>query len=166
MTSYPSFGPVEDLMIGILRPFFAGKGVTVYPEYEEGMQLPAVVPIHSRRSGTTPFSGGDIRFTQPAIVEMNTICDGPDSDDLNADLQEACRIALVQAWMKQTVIPSVGSINRIDNSTKATHVSDWATSTGVVQYANLPAGANRYEAVYRLILRPPIGGAPNRFLDP
>lgn len=164
MTTLPIFGAVEDLLLGILRPVLEPKGVHVYAEFEEHMQLPAVVPLSSRRSGTTAFDGADVAHMRTAVIEMNTICDGPDSAKENAELQEACRHVIINAWRNQTVVEGAGVINRIDNSTIATHVTDWATSTGVVQYANLPNGAERYEAVYRLLIRPPTIPAPNRFM--
>lgn len=166
-TTLPVFGAVEDLMLGVLRPFFTGTDVKVEAAYYEGMRLPAVIPLHARRSGGVTYQNADQAFTEAALIEVNTICEGVDADLWNAELQEACRHALILAQRNQLVVPGVGVINRIQASTKATRQTDWATATGLVQYATLPAGAVRYEAVYKLLLRPdPNASTTNRYLRP
>lgn len=160
----PVIGDPVDLMLHILEPLKA-KGVHVYSAFEDDMELPAVVPLFSRRSGESAFNGYDIGRTRVALLEMNTITEGPDADDDGHQLQEACRKLIIEAWMNQVEVPGVGVINRITNTILGSAVSDWQTSTGVVQYANLPAGAQRFEAVYRLLLRPPRSSKPaNKFI--
>lgn len=165
MTSYlPLFGSPVDLIMAVLAPL-RDKGVHVYPAFEENMLMPAVVPLFARRSGQTGWAGHDKLFTRVAILELNTITDGPDADETADKLHEACRRLIFDAWLNQAEIPGVGVINRVDNSTMASQVSDWQTSTGVVQYANLPNGAQRFEAIYRLLLRPPRRVVPvNQFI--
>ncbi|GAA1411906.1 hypothetical protein AUR04nite_00530 [Glutamicibacter uratoxydans] len=159
-----NFGDPVDLLLHILEPLKA-KGVHVYPGFEDDMELPAVVPLISRRSGEAAFLGHDIGEMRVALLELNTITEGPDADSDCHDLQEACRKLIVEAWLNQTEVPGVGVINRITNTIIGSAVSDWQTSTGVVQYANLPAGAQRFEAVYRLLIRPPRSSKPvNRFI--
>jgi len=150
----PTFGSPVDLILAVLEPLKA-KGVHIYPAFEDNMMTPCVVPLFSRRNGQTGFAGHDGVHTRVALLELNTITEGPDADDEADKLQEACRKLIYEAWLNQVEVPGAGVINRISNSTIATQVSDWQTSTGVVQYANLPAGAQRFEAVYRLLLRPP-----------
>lgn len=166
-TTLPVFGAVEDLLLGIFRPFFAGTDATVSAAYYEGMKLPAVIPLHARRSGGITYQNSDQAFTEAALIEVNTITEGANADADGAELQEACRHALLLAQRQQLVIPGVGVINRIQSSTKATRQSDWATATGLVQYATLPAGALRYESIYKLLLRPdPNASTSNRYLQP
>jgi hypothetical protein len=162
----PAFGPVEDLMLGVLRRYFATvPSVYVTSEFHEGLLLPAVIARADRRSGTTAFhSTTDDRFMKPVVVAVSAICDGPNADKDASDLAEACRLGLRRAHMEQWVIPGVGHIAVLDNSTPATRVSDWATSTAVVQYASLPKGAVRFEGIYRILVRPPVGGVENPFL--
>jgi len=162
----PDFGPIEDLLLGVFNRFFATvPGVVIAPEFYEGMQVPAVIGRADRRSGTAAFhSNTDDRFLKATVISVSAICDGPDADREASDLIEACRLALRQAQMEQWVIPGAGHIALIDNSTPATRVTDWATSTGVVQYASLPQGMVRYEAIFRLLVRPPVGGTDNPFL--
>lgn len=152
--TFPIYGSVEDLMLGILRPFFEGTGVNILSYLEEDMPLPAVIARQDRKSGAVSHFTDDPRFLMPALLAVDTIAGGMNADQDSADLQEAVRHAIFDAHYRQIVIPGVGYISHISHTTKASRVSDWATSTGVVQYASLPKGAVRYESNYRLILRP------------
>jgi hypothetical protein len=128
------------------------------------MPTPAIICRHERRSGTVSHDPADSRYLKPIIVSINTITSGLEAEADGDQLQEMCRVALVEAQLKQTAFPGLGHISNIENSTVASKVSDWATSTGVVQYAALPKGAVRYESIFRLIIRPPTsGGVNNRF---
>lgn len=162
----PAFGPVEDLLLQIFRRYFASHPeVHVYSEFEIGMAVPAVVGRADRRSGITAFhTTTDDRFLKPAVIAVSAFCDGPNADDDASHLIEACRLALRRAHLEQWVIPGVGHIALVDNSTPATRTTDWATSTAVVQYASLPKGMARYEGIFRLLIRPPVGGTKNPFL--
>lgn len=154
VSSLPVFGPSEDLMLGILRPHFEHQGVTVATQFSKNMQLPAIVARQDRKSGTATHTSQDPRFLAPSLISIDTLCDGPDADEMSAHLQEAVRLVVYNAWAKQVVIPGVGYISRINNSGNAYRASDWATSTGVVQYAALPHGVVRYERMYHLYVRP------------
>lgn len=151
----PIFGSAEELVLGILREFFKGKGVHVGTLYSPGLEPPVVMVRRERRSGAVGLSDYDDRYVQSSIVSINTITSGVDADELCEELQEACRLAIRQAQQDQTVVPGCGHISLIKSSIMPSRVSDWATSTGVVQYAALPKGWVRYEAVYLLIVRPP-----------
>lgn len=163
----PTFGSVDDLLLGIFRPFFNGQDVHVGTLFSSAIEPPLVIVRRERRSGTASVDSDDDRFIQPAIVSVNTITSGPDADMLGEQLQEACRIAIREAQQNQYVVPGGGSISAITNSIEPSRVSDWATSTGVVQYAALPKGWVRYESVYRLLIRPPDQTTvTNRYITP
>lgn len=152
----PVFGSVDDLILGVMRDFFAGHDdIHIGSLYSAGLEPPMVIVRRERRSGTPSVDSDDDRFIQPAIVSVNTITSGPDADQLSEELQEACRIAIRLAQQNQVVIPGCGVISRITNSIEPSRVTDWATSTGVVQYSSLPKGWTRYESVYRILIRPP-----------
>lgn len=153
-TNLPVFGSLERLALGIFDPFFEGMGVTVTPLFQEGMTLPVVMARNDTASGSTGAYRSDFRFLRPVVLSVDTITAGINADDEASQLQEACRIALQEAWEKQITVPGVGYISKIENSTMASRKSDWATSTGPVQYASLPRGAMRYESNYRLLIRP------------
>lgn len=152
----PIFGSVDDLMLAVLRSFFEGHGdIHIGSLFSSALAPPIIIVRRERRSGQASVDSSDDRFIQPAIISVNTITEGPDADALGEELQEACRIAIREAQQNQVVVPGCGYISSITNSVEPSRVSDWATSTGVVQYASLPKGWCRYESVYRLLIRPP-----------
>jgi len=160
----PHFGSVDEMTRKIFEQFFAGQNVHVYSLFSEHMQTPAVVCRRERRSGTLALHSQDDRFLQPAIVMVTTITEGPDADEMGEELQEMCRYALRQAQQLQLSIPGCGSIAVMEVSTHPSKVSDWMTSTSVVQYASLPKNAVRYEQIVRLLVRPPAQNTiTNRF---
>lgn len=164
MTATPHFGSADELARKIFEDFFAGQNVHVYTTFSENMQTPAVIARRDRRSGTLALHSNDDRFMQPVILMVSTLTAGPDADEQGEELQEMCRYALRQAHQRQRSIPNCGHIAVLEASTHPAKVSDWQTSTSVVQYASLPKGATRYEAIYRLLIRPPAQSTiTNRF---
>lgn len=151
---YPVHGLVEDLALGILRPYFEGTGVTVATSFTEGIKLPLVMARQDKKSGKATVYSADPRFSRAALLSIDTICQGIDADERAGHLQEAVTRAIFEAQAKQITVPGVGYISRIENMGVASRASDWATSTGVVQYASLPQGAVRYDNTVRLHIRP------------
>lgn len=161
----PTFGSVDDLMVNIMKTFFEGHpDVHVGTLFASALEPPIVIVRRERRSGQASIDADDDRFIQSAIVSVNTITSGPDADQLGEQLQEACRIAIREAQQNQVTFPGCGHISAITNSVEPSRVSDWATSTGVVQYASLPKGWTRFESVYRLLVRPPLDHVPNPYV--
>lgn len=164
MIDTPIFGSADELVRKVFENFFAGQDVHAYSVFSENMQTPAIVARRDRRSGTLALQSRDDRFIQPVIVMVSTITSGVDADEEGEELQEMCRYALRQAQQQQLVIPGCGHIAAMEASTHPAKVSDWQTSTSVVQYASLPKGAVRYESIYRLLIRPPAQSTiTNRF---
>jgi hypothetical protein len=158
----PVFGSVDDLLIALFKKFFEHHPeIHIGTLFSSALTPPVIIVRRERRSGQASVDSTDDRYIQPAIVSINTITSGPDADQLGEQLQEACRIAIREAQQNQVVVPGCGYISAITNSVEPSRVSDWATSTGVVQYASLPKGWTRYESVYRLLLRPPSQTAVN-----
>lgn len=151
----PIFGSVDELVRKIFESFFQGQDVNIYSIFSENMKTPAIVARRDRRSGTLALASRDDRFMESAIVMISTITNGPDADEEGEELAEMCRYALRQAQQLQVSIPGCGSIAVMQVSTHPAKVSDWQTSTSVVQYASLPKNAVRYELIVRLLLRPP-----------
>ena len=151
----PVFGSSEELLLGILRKFFEGKNVHVGTLFSPGLEPPFVIVRRERRSGSVGLRDYDDRFLQTAIISINTVSNGVDADELSEELQEACRLAIRQAQQDQLTVPGAGHIASVQSSIAPSRVSDWATSTGVVQYQSLPKGWVRYESVYLLLVRPP-----------
>lgn len=141
------------------------SGVHVGTLVTANMPMPAIVARRERRSGTIANKTSDDRFLRPSVVSINTFTSGIDADEEGEELHEAVQLALRTAQIEQWVIPDAGVINQLENSTTPSRVADWATSTGVVQYASLPKGWVRYESIYRLLIRPPHQDTiTNRFL--
>ena len=161
----PVFGSTDELTLRIFRDYFAGQKIHIGTLFSDDLMPPVIICRKERRSGTVAHASPDENDLQAAIISVNTITDGIDGDEACEELQEACRIALVQAQLTQRVYPNAGSISTITNSSPPSRVSDWATSTGVVQYSELPKTLVRYEAIYRVLIRPPRQDTiTNRFL--
>lgn len=159
---YPAFGTVHRLGLGIIREWFEhvehdGRPVTIGSRIPADMsdRIPFIMVRADRRSGKETTRSADERFLKASLLSIETFTTGVNAENDGYDLQESCRLALWNAWRKQTVIPDGGSISSIVSSSEAALVSDFATSTGVVQYASLPKNAARTESIYQLFLRPP-----------
>jgi hypothetical protein len=162
----PVFGSTDGLLMAIFREFFAGQDIQIGTLFVEGIEAPAIIARRERRSGNGERGSGDDRYLEPAVVSINTLTSGLEAESDGYALQEMCRIALRQAQLEQKTYPGLGHISKIENSTAASRVSDWATSTGIVQYATLPKGVSRWEANYRLLIRPPVSGSVNNRFRP
>lgn len=142
--------PVEDLMLAILRDGL--PGINVQSLIEDGQTFPLVTV---RREPTFGGHTADPRFTDSAAVVVMTFVVDPNGDEDSAILSEVCRVLLRNAWLDHRVIPGRGHITRIDMSSPPRQSSDWAQSSGPVQYASLPTGVWRYQARYSVEIRKP-----------
>lgn len=167
----PEFGPSEDLLLRILRDYFYGDpnvfDPPVDPEFvphirtllPEDTKFPLLLVRRDRRSGSQTLDTNDQRHSLSAVATMETLCQGDDADEANALLQEAVRLCILGAVERQAGYPDLGYLNRVNIWSQPARVSDYATSTGVVQYASLPNGVVRYESIYQFIMRPVKAGA-------
>jgi hypothetical protein len=142
--------PVEDLMLAILRDGLPGIAVKSLIAKDQTFPLVLV-----RRDPSFGNWTGDTRFLDAARVAVHVFCQDPDGDEDAAILSEAVRVVIRDAWLGQKVVPGRGHITRADLSGAPRRVSDWATATGPVQYADLPTGVWRYEATYDIEIRKP-----------
>jgi hypothetical protein len=142
--------PVEDLMLAILRDGLPGIQVNSLIAKDQTFPLVLV-----RRDPSFGNWQGDTRFLDAARVAVHAFCQDPDGDEDAAILSEAVRVVIRDAWLSQKVVPSRGHITRVDLASAPRRVTDWATSTGPVQYADLPTGVWRYEATYDIEIRKP-----------
>ncbi|MFF3793780.1 hypothetical protein ACFYXW_27670 [Streptomyces sp. NPDC001981] len=142
--------PVEDLMLAILRDGL--PGIQVRSLIAKDQTFPLVLV---RRDPSFGNWQGDTRFLDAARVAVHVFCQDPDGDEDAAILSEAVRVVIRDAWLSQKVVPSRGHITRVDLASAPRRVTDWATSTGPVQYADLPTGVWRYEATYDIEIRKP-----------
>lgn len=148
-------GLVEDLILGVLRDFFQHRpDITIRERYAEGLSLPLIVPTQRNRAGVVGYQNPNDRWLRTSIIEVSTFMDGPDRDEQNGYLQEACRHALFQAQRDQVEYPGIGVLNQVQGGTYARPEGDWATTSHAVQYAKLPHNVSRFESTYRVLVRP------------
>lgn len=159
----PAWGSADELFVSIFKDFFKGQAVGISTTFYEGMSTPHIITRRERRSGTQGLGTDDERFLRSAVMNVNVLCSGIDADEDAEELSEMCYRALLEARLNQKVIYGHGHIVDLQNSSTIARESDWATSTGVVQYASLPKGTVRYETIYRVLFRPPVAGATNKF---
>ncbi|MCQ9385118.1 hypothetical protein [Brevibacterium moorei] len=165
---YPTMGQPMALGKGILDEWFSH----VDAEVHIGTKIPAdfskVLPyIMVRTAHTSGVEGtftNDPRFTRQTMIEFQTFTEGLNAEAEGFRLQESIRQAVLWAHETQYVVPGAGSISKITGSGDIRRVSDYATSTGVVQYASLPKGAARIEQNFRIRVRPAKGGPENQYL--
>ena len=142
--------PVEDILLAVLR---AGlPGISVQSLIWVHQRFPMVL---IRRSPSFGEWAGDTRFVDSADVIVHAFAEDPNGDEDAAILSEAVRVVLRDAWLHHTVIPGRGHLTRVEMTSAPRRVTDWATATGPVQYADLPTGVWRYETQYRISIRKP-----------
>lgn len=146
----PELIPIEDIMLKILR-----EGL---PDISVWSLIPdvAVTPfvLVRRKAGMGDWSG-DARFTDEGHVAIGVFTKDPDGDLKCSVLSEAVRVILRRAWLEHWSDPDLGSIISLKMTSEPSRQADWATSSGPVQYADLPAGHWRYESSYSIKLRKP-----------
>ena len=140
--------PIEDILLAILRAGLPDVAIQTLISEE----TPAPFVLVRRLPGMGGWNA-DPRFTDEGRFFVHTFTDNPDGDQKGAILSEAVRIVLRSAWLKHTLVPGKGSIISIKMVTEPSRKSDWATSSGPVQYADLPNGLWRYESQYEIKVR-------------
>ena len=140
--------PVEDLLLALLPDKLPGVMVSTFIEDEQSFPLALV-----RSSGSWGNWAGDERFLDAATISVGTFADGPNADEDAALLAEAIRVTLRDS--RNIVVPRRGYIVSVEMTERPRRVTDWATSTGPVQYADLPTGVFRWETTYHVIIKKP-----------
>lgn len=142
------FAPVEDVILPILRDGL--PGISVQDRIWDDQTFPFVL---IRRSSTMGQYQGDPRFTDWAQVAVHAFCVDPNGDQDAAILSEAVRVVLRNAATERTGVTGLGYITQAELVSAPRRSSDWATSSGPVQYADLPTACWRYEARYEVEIR-------------
>ena len=100
------------------------------------------------------FWDGDPRFLNKAIIKIDTFTQGLNGETDGGVFQDAIRTKLFEAWREQKVYPELhSSLNRLICVSDPNPVTDWATSTGPVQFADLPGLWFRWESRYEFQIR-------------
>lgn len=142
--------PVEDILLAILR-----RGLPDVPIVSLIAENPPPFFVLVRRLSGVGDWDGDPRFTDSGRFFVHTITQDPDGDYKGAILSEAVRVVLRTAWLEHWTFPDLGSVIEIQMHSEPTRKTDWATSAGPVQYADLPTGFWRYESTYSIQIRKP-----------
>lgn len=150
------FSSATDLIQALLKPLEVEvAGLKVRSLLEDDLTTPYLMARATYGSWTSDsFSDNDNRFSRRAIVDLQTFTDGLEGDTAGWAISELAYQVLFKAYKQQTVVPQVGHIGYFRINSPARRVADWATSTGVQQYANLNKGYFRYQAVYGIVQRP------------
>ena len=145
-----AFFPYEDILAAMFQRAFPELMFETY--VPEVLTYPLITGARF-----TPQGGwsGDPRFIDSGPVRINVFCDGPDADVEAFLISEAIRVMMLEASLERWNFPGLGSIVNITMSTEPADVNDWATATGIVQFADLPEGVIRFETVYQMTIRRP-----------
>lgn len=138
--------PVEDLLLDLLPDKL--PGIQVQSLIRDEQTFPLVIP---RRSGNFGDWNGDERFLDAARITAHTFCEDPNGDEDAALLAEALRVVLRDS--RNVVVPQRGHITKVKMASAPRRVTDWATASGPVQYADLPTGVWRYETIYDIEIK-------------
>lgn len=153
-TVYPVFAPVEELLMGLLKPAFEPQGVNVHTEHYEGLGLPLIIARSTRANATSGIYPDDNRFIRSVKVSVSAIAIGLEAEKQAAYLIEAAQHVILGAWQDQVVVPGCGHIAGVRAFVDPVRVSDFQTATNIVQYPSLPKEAVRYEQNFSLLIRP------------
>lgn len=140
--------PIEHIVLAALRD--------KYPDLKIGtliaddQDFPFML---ARRDGDWGAWDGDPRFLDAGQISVQTFAEGIEADTDACQLGEAAHIAL-RSSINQ-VFPGLGHITKARMLAAPHRKSDWATSTGPVQYADLPAGVVRYETTFFVEFKKP-----------
>ncbi|MCG8926650.1 hypothetical protein [Lentzea sp. CC55] len=142
--------PIEDICLRILR-----EGLPDVPVVSLIADDAPGLFILVRRLPALGEWRGDPRFTDQARFSINVFTQDPDGDEKGALVSEAVRVVMRNAWLAHVNYPNLGSVISIRMRGEPSRKPDWATSSGPVQYADLPTGMWRYESTYDLEIRKP-----------
>lgn len=154
MTSLPpelfelvEFTPLEDIVLHHLRaaippPIRVGSLVATDQEFPF---------ILVRRTPDWGRWAGDGKFIDAGQITVHSYCEGVNADTDCAFLGDAVRTTLRDAV--NVPVSGIGWLTEVEMIQPPRRASDWATATGPVQYADLPEGVVRYEAIFQLVMR-------------
>lgn len=142
--------PIEDIGLKILR-----RGLPGVPSFA---LIPRETPPYFLLIRGTPEAGlyhGRRGLLHEMDFAVHFYTEDPDGDEKAALLGDAVVDVMEQAFLEHWSFPGYGSVNKIICRQYPSREPDWATSTGPVQYADLPTGDWRYEARFRARINTP-----------
>lgn len=106
-----------------------------------------------RRDGDWGDWDGDPRFLDAGQLSVQTFASGIEADTDAGQLGWAALVGLRESVNQ--VFPGLGHITKARMLGAPHRMSDWASSTGPVQFADLPAGVVRYETTFFVEFKKP-----------
>lgn len=153
VTNKVLLNPMEDLILTVLREGLPGVPIfTLIPMDIKDMEFFVMI----RRVPTMGNWRGDPRFMDHITISVQIFTKDPDADEKAALIGEAIRVTLFEAAKAQKVYPYLGWLKSARMDEGPSRQTDWASTTGPVQYADLPAGIARYQATFSVRARRPI----------
>ena len=149
VASKVEMSPMEDVGLFILRNEL--PDLPSYSLIPEQVQEDAFAVV--RRSFPFGEWRGDPRFFDAARIDIHVYTQDPLGDTRGALVSEAIRVAFRDAFLKNLYVPGRGWVSKTKLLGEPVRKTDWATSAGPVQYADLPAGFWRYESKYAVQVR-------------
>lgn len=142
--------PMEDIFLHILRRDF--PDIPIHSLIPPEVVFPFV--LIGRRAPLENWSGHP-RFIDQGRMLVSVFTEEPNGIEKAQLISEGIRVALRDAWLRHEYVPGLGSIVRIELKSEPSRSPDWATSSGPVQFADLPNAVHRYEATYSVRIRRP-----------
>jgi hypothetical protein len=142
--------PIEDVALAILR-----RGLPDVPSYA---LIPKDTPSYFLIVRGLPELGdynGRRGLLHQVDFAVHAYAQDPEGDEKAALLGDAVVDVMEQAFLEHWALPGFGTVNKIKCFQYPSREPDWATSTGPVQYADLPTGDWRYEARFRARINTP-----------
>lgn len=151
--------PPTRLVMQVLRETF-GDDLYITPRIPLDSLNRTITPprdpmVLVRKAYPDGYVRGDPRFVGVAPIELHVFSTDPNGETKGYLISEACRVALREATTGRPGYyrPRLGTLSSVRMLQEPTRKSDWANSTGPVQYADLPSGTWRTESVYRVTYR-------------
>lgn len=141
--------PVEDMLLWLLRDAFPEIPVhSLIPNETNDADF-----ILARKNHSSGEPKTNETFLHTADIYIDVFTTGPEGDARAALISEAVRVMLRNAWVNNVYIPNRGWVRHVICLEDGSLVSDWATTGGPVQYADLPNEYWRYQSQYQFTWR-------------
>lgn len=155
VTSRVKFSPIEDVGLALLRRGLPGvHSVSLIP-----LSIPSLFVLVRRVQEMGNYDG-QRPLVDEAEFSAHIYSEDPDGDEKASLVADAVMDVMTEAFLNHWRLYDaegghLGSVNKIVCTQGPYRVTDWATSAGPVQYADLPTGDWRYEIRFRIRMNPP-----------
>lgn len=145
--------PLEDVALRVLREAMPDVKIQSLIEFDQA-EVERFFILVRRIPGWGTWQG-DERFIDYGGLAVHVFAKDPNADEVGAIVSEAVRVALRNNARDRVWYADIGGLLNVELVEEPVRKTDWATSSGPVQFADLPAGYQRYEGRYSLWVRLP-----------